>query len=257
MGDTVVQSAMSNEVGVRAMTDWLTQYGMDLAGALWLLGCWAGYAEFAKRRARTTFCISSVLHYYRKQWMLSMTRRENRITDASLLSNLERNATFLASTAILIIAGLVTTLASTETVHATLTTVPVSRMEQSPLQLQFKVMLLLLIYIYAFFTFTWAIRQYGFCAIMLGAAPLSVTRTPEVETFARHASKVIDQAGLSYNYGLRAYYFSLSVLAWVFSFWLFVLAVAVVVAVLYEREFLSKTLRSMIEASALKAGRSD
>lgn len=239
------------------MVEWLTQYGMDLAAALWLLGCWAGYAAFAKRRARTTFCISSVLHHYRKQWMYSMMRRENRITDASLLSSLERNASFLASTAMLIIAGLVTTLASIETVHATLTTVPFSRLTQTPLQLQFKVMLLLLIYIYAFFTFTWAMRQYGFCAIMLGAAPLSASRTPEVEQFARYASKVIDQAGLSYNYGLRAYYFSLSILAWVFSLWLFVLAVAVVVAVLYEREFHSKTLRAMIQAAELKEAGSD
>jgi uncharacterized membrane protein len=234
------------------MADWLTLYGLDLFAAFWLLGCWAGYAAFAKRQARTSFCISSVLHFYRKQWMFSVLRRENRITDASLLSSLERNASFLASTAMLIIAGLVTTLASVDTVHATLMTVPFSRLGQTPLQLQFKVMLLLLIYIYAFFTFTWSMRQYGFCAIMLGAAPLYPQPTPEAEQFARHASKVIDEAGLSYNYGLRAFYFSLSVLAWVFSLWLFVLAVAVVVAVLYEREFKSKTLRAMIQASALR-----
>lgn len=234
------------------MAGWLTIYGLDLLAALWLIGCWAGYAVFARRRARTSFCISSVLHHYRKQWMLSMLSRENRVADASLLSSLERNASFLASTAMLIIAGLVTTLASIETVHATLLTVPFSRLTQTPLQLQFKVMLLLMIYIYTFFTFTWAMRQYGFCAIMLGGAPLCSSDDPEAETFARHASKVIDQAGLSYNYGLRAYYFSLSILAWVFSLWLFVLAVAVVVAVLYEREFHSNTLRSMIKAADLK-----
>lgn len=239
------------------MAEWLALYGADLLAALWLIGCWAGYAAFAKRRARTTFCISSVLHYYRKQWMFSMLRRDNRIADASLLSSLERNASFLASTAMLIIAGLVTTLASIETVHATLMTVPFTRLAQTPLQLQFKVMTLLLIYIYAFFTFTWAMRQYGFCAIMLGAAPQCATQNAEAEMFARHASKVIDQAGLSYNYGLRAYYFSLSVLAWVFSLWLFILAVAIVVAVLYEREFLSKTLRAMIQAAELKEAGSD
>lgn len=234
------------------MANWLTQYGTDLVGALWLLGCWAGYAAFAKRKARTTFCIASVLHHYRKQWMRSMIRRENRITDASLLSSLERNASFLASTAMLIIAGLVTTLASVETVHATLATVPLTHQDQTPLQLQFKVMLLLLIYIYAFFSFTWSMRQYGFCAIMLGAAPQSFTLTPEIEQFVRYVSKVVDEAGHTYNYGLRAYYFSLSVLVWVFSLWLFILAVAVVVAVLYEREFHSKALRSMIQAGDLK-----
>lgn len=254
MDDTVGRNLKTSEDD---MVSWLTQYGADLAGALWLLGCWAGYAAFAKRRARTTFCIASVLHYYRKQWMRSMIRRENRITDASLLSSLERNASFLASTAILIIAGLVTTLASIETVHTTLATVPLLHLEQTPLQLQFKVTLLLLIYIYAFFSFTWSMRQYGFCAIMLGAAPQSFTLTPEVERFVRYLSKVVDEAGHSYNYGLRAYYFSLSVLAWVFSLWLFILAVAAVVAVLYEREFHSQTLRSMIEAHDLMGSGKD
>lgn len=234
------------------MADWLMMYGLDLLAAAWLIGCWTGYAAFAKRQARTTFCISSVLHYYRKRWMFFMLQRESRVADASLLSSLERNASFLASTAMLIIAGLVTTLASIDTVHATLTTVPFSRVAQTPLQLQFKVALLLLIYIYAFFSFTWAMRQYGFCAIMFGASPLCSGEDPEAEVFARHASKVIDQAGLSYNYGLRAYYFSLSILAWVFSIWLFVLAVAIVVAILYEREFHSQTLRAMIQAADLK-----
>src|SRR5690606_33935604 len=132
---------------------WFDLIGADLLAALWLFGCWSGYAIFAKRCARNTFCISSVLHYYRLQWMSSMLRRENRVADASLLSSLERNASFLASTAMSIIAGLVTTLPSTETVHAALQTVPISRQMQTPLQLQFKIMLLQLIYIYTFFTF--------------------------------------------------------------------------------------------------------
>lgn len=234
------------------IAEWLGRYGLDLLAALWLFGCWIGYTAFAKRSARRTFCISSVLHFYRQQWMASMLQRENRVADASLLSNLERNASFLASTAMLIIAGLVTTLASIETVHATLQNLPFSRIAQTPLQLQFKVMILLLIYIYAFFTFTWAMRQYGFCAIMVGGAPLVEDTSPAAERFTRHAAKVIDQAGFSYNYGLRAYYFSLSILAWIFSLWLFVLAVAVVVAVLYEREFHSKALRDMIEAADLR-----
>nr|WP_255429036.1 DUF599 domain-containing protein [Saccharophagus sp. K07] len=234
------------------MSGWFQLLGYDLLAAIWLVGCWSGYAKFAQWRARRTFSISSVLHHYRSQWMASMLRRENRVADASLLSSLERNASFLASTAMLIIAGLVTALASTESVHAALQTVPVSRHAQTPIQLQFKIMVLLLVYIYTFFTFTWSMRQYGFCAIMLGAAPLMAASDPKAAQFSRHASSVIDQAGLSYNYGLRAYYFSLSVLVWMFSLWLFFVAVALVVAVLYGREFHSDTLKSMIAAADLK-----
>lgn len=234
---------------------WLAGHWLDVFATAWLLLCWWGYARFARKKARATYCIASVLHAYRKQWMAAMLKRDNRIADASLLGNLERNASFLASTAILVIAGLVTILASVENVHAMLVKVPLAQPELSLEQLQFKVVVLLLIYVYAFFTFTWAMRQYGFCAVLVGAAPYS--DEPEAqgrlgETFVRHSAQVIDQAGNTYNYGLRAYYFSLAVLAWLVNTWVFVLVVALVVAVLYAREFHSRTLRSLIAVGALQ-----
>lgn len=238
-----------------SLAEWINLFGMDVLATFWFLGCWCGYTVFSRKRARSTFSLSSILHVYRAQWMLSMLFRENRVGDASLLASLERNASFLASTAMLIIAGLVTTLASIETVHATLLTVPFSNIMQTPLHLQFKIMLLLLVFIYSFFSFTWAMRQYGFCAILFGGAPLCKRDDPRAEAYAQYASNVIDQAGLSYNYGLRAYYFSLSVLAWIFSVWLFLLAVSIVVVVLYQREFRSNTLRSLVSAAELSVGR--
>ena len=56
---------------------------------------------------------------------------------------------------------------------------------------------------------------------------------------------MIDQASRSYNNGLRAYYFSMAVLSWFISPWLFFVATALVTAVLYQREFLSKSLQAM------------
>lgn len=227
----------------------ISTYALDIFAVCWLMFCWVGYAVYARRRAKTKICIASVIHSYRQRWMLLLLQRENRITDASLLANLERNASFLASSTLFVIAGLVTALASMEKVYGMLSTLPFSRAEFSPLQLQFKIMLLLMIYVYSFFTFTWAMRQYGFCAMLLGAAPLPDTPQAsgaEGEKFARYAAKVIDQAGHSYNYGLRGYYFSLAVLGWLINAWLFAIAVAMVVAVLYAREFHSVTLKSLV-----------
>lgn len=232
----------------------LTLKWIDLLASGWLFSCWVGYTYFARFRARSSYCIASVLHTYRQQWMTAMLQRSNRITDASLLANLERNASFLASTSILIIAGLVTTLASIEKVHAMLTSVPFSQANLSPLALQFKIVVLLIIYVYSFFTFTWAMRQYGFCAVLVGGAPLhddEQAKDVAGERFAYYTAKVIDQAGHSYNYGLRGYYFSLSVLTWLLNTWLFIIAVAIVVGVLYGREFHSKTLRALIKVGNL------
>lgn len=222
---------------------------MNIGAIIWFFACWIGYASFARSRAKTSYSLSSVLHIYRKQWMLNMLRRENRIGDTALIAGLERQTTFLASTSMFIIAGLVTVMASVEQVHATLVSLPLANSEMTSRQLQFKILLLLGIYAYAFFTLTWAVRQYGFSSILLGAAPLHDDDTVPAEERKRYAlssAKIIDQAGHSYNYGLRAYYFSLSVLPWLFNTWLFIVATTLVVVILFRREFRSKPLETLV-----------
>ncbi|WP_024461108.1 DUF599 domain-containing protein [Marinimicrobium sp. LS-A18] len=234
---------------------------LNLLAVTWFFAVWIGYASFARHRARVSYSLSSVLQIYRKRWMHSMLRRDNRIGDTALIAGLERQTTFLASTSIFVIAGLITVLASIEQVHETLTALPFFNRDMTSRQLQFKILLLLAIYVYAFFTLTWAVRQYGFSSILLGAAPLANdTDITEEEraSYATTSAKVIDQAGHSYNYGLRAYYFSLSVLPWLFNTWLFILAATLTVAVLYRREFHSRPLQTLaneVRASADSAHR--
>jgi len=228
----------------------MTQQNLfNLVAILWFFGLWVGYASFARHRAKVSYSLSSVLQIYRKQWMLAMLRRDNRIADTALIAGLERQTTFLASTSIFVIAGVITILASIEQVHTTLTALPFVKDDMTPRQLQFKILLLLAIYVYAFFTLTWAVRQYGFSSILLGAAPLANDPDVSEETrlrYATSAARVIDQAGHSYNYGLRAYYFSLSVLPWLFNAWLFMLSATLVVVVLFRREFHSRSLQTLV-----------
>jgi uncharacterized membrane protein len=123
---------------------------------------------------------------------------------------------------------------------------------------QLKILLLVGIFVYAFFTFTWSMRQYGFCSIVLGGAPLideeGVT-DKERENYAIYAARVIDLAGLSYNHGLRAYYFALSVLTWFLNPYLFILASGFVAGVLYRREFKSRSLKALMQKDSA-AGKS-
>merc|ERR1711879_562098 len=104
------------------------------------------------------------------------------------------------------------------------------------------------VFIYAFFTFTWSMRQFGFASVLVGAAPMpgdtSVTAA-ERRSFAIYGAKIIDQASHSYNYGLRSFYFSLALISWFINPWLFMVAAAAVVGVLYEREFMSTALKSL------------
>ncbi|GAB3106138.1 DUF599 domain-containing protein [Aestuariicella hydrocarbonica] len=228
------------------MTDWV-----NLGCLVWFLGCWVGYSRFARHMAKRTDCLASVMHSFRLAWMREVLFREIRMPDASIIANLERSVSFMASTTILVLAGIVTVLASSDQVYGLLQHLPFVAATTSA-QLQFKLLVLVFIFVYAFFTFTWSLRQFSFCNVILGATPIfkpGDIDQAQRDTYARHTGKVLDQASHSYNFGLRAYYFSMAMLAWFIHPLAFVLAVALVVAILYRREFHSRTLHAMVEVS--------
>jgi uncharacterized membrane protein len=219
---------------------------------VWFFICWVGYTFYARNRASRQSCLASELHNYRESWMRRVLLRDVRVGDAALIANLERNVSFLASTTILILAGLLTVFTVSEEISSLVSLIPFA-IHASPLSVQLKVLMLVVIFVYAFFTFTWSMRQYGFCSIVLGAAPMVGEKGVSFgdrERYAFYAARVIDLAGLSYNQGLRAYYFALSVLAWFISPYLFILSTSFVVAVLYRREFRSRSLLALRQADS-------
>ncbi|MCV6614418.1 MAG: DUF599 domain-containing protein [Cellvibrionaceae bacterium] len=220
---------------------------LDLIGVLWFASCWFAYTRFAKYKAKNTHCLASVLHRYRIDWMQQMLQREIRVADAALIANLERHVSFFASTTLLVLAGLVTALAATDKVQITLSLLPFST-STSTQELELKFLVLISIFVYAFFTFTWSLRQFGFVSVLLGAAPIAGPgqNQAHLNRFAKYSAKVLDQAGHSYNYGLRSYYFALASLAWFIDARLMMAAVSLVVLILYIREFRSSSLKAML-----------
>lgn len=221
---------------------------LNIGALIWFFCLWIGYARFAHSRAKhSNQGLAAVMGRRRREWVRQMLQRDLRVPDAALMSSLERNVTFLASSSMLILAGLLTVFVSVGRLQAVLFDVPFY-IESSSFQLHLKLLVLIFIYAYAFFTFTWSIRQYGFAFVAIGSAPSpqEVEDHPEkVENFVRVCGKIIDLAAHTNNYGLRAFYFSLSVLAWFINGWLFMVAATLVVVVLYNREFRSRPLMEM------------
>lgn len=212
---------------------------------------WVGYTLFTRRMAKRTHCLASILDVHRVWWMERMLLRDNRIADATLISNLERNVNFFASTTMIIIAAILTALTS----KFELAFFSHYLGESSS---QYKLILMLAIMVYAFFTFTWSLRQYGFGSVLLGGAPLPEQgefNARQLKEYSRATAKVLDQASHSFNYGLRAYYFSMAVIPWFVHPILFLLSTSMVVAVLYHREFKSKALRLMVMDADILEGK--
>ncbi|HBS77695.1 MAG: hypothetical protein CMK99_10840 [Pseudomonas sp.] len=219
-----------------------------LIAVAWFVLCWAGYARYASWRGRDTACLASVLHLYRQDWMRRMLLRDNRIADANVIGNLERNAAFFASSTLIILAGILTALGASERAVSLLADLPFAQPVSRGLS-EIKLLALAVVFVYAFFTFSWCMRQYNFAAVLVASAPMAGERNVsdlERKSFAERAARVISMAANQFNFGLRAYYFGMATLSWFIHPWFFMVVTTGVVLVLYRREFHSDVLEVMV-----------
>ncbi len=224
---------------------------IDILALSFFILAWYGYTVFARKKAKTTDCIARSLHQHRIHWMHELLTREVRVSEAALLANLERNIAFFASSTLLILAGILTLFAKVETLEIVISSLPFAA-EVHHLAIQLKLSLLAFIFVISFFQFTWSMRQYGFVNVMIGAAPIDLTRTNlNLNAYAKQMAIVQDQAAHSYNYGLRSYYFALAAICWFFHPLVFAFMSLWVVYTLYTREFNSKAVGAITTAQRL------
>ncbi|MDH4581799.1 DUF599 domain-containing protein [Pseudomonas sp. BN415] len=219
-----------------------------LLAILWFITCWVGYTRYAIWKGKDTACLASVLHLYREDWMRRLLLRDNRIADASVIGNLERNASFFASSTLIILAGILTVFGSTDRAVSVLADLPFVQAASRSIS-ELKLLGLAVVFVYAFFTFSWCMRQYNFAAILVGSAPMIGEKhvsEQERKAFAERTARVISLAANQFNFGLRSYYFGLAMLAWFINPWFFIIATTGVVLVLYRREFHSDVLDVMV-----------
>lgn len=219
-----------------------------LLALIWFVLCWSGYTAYAIWKGRDTPRLASVLHLYREDWMRRLLLRENRVADERMIGSLEQSVLFFASSTLIILAGLFTLLGASDRTVSLLADLPLIRVA-SPALFELQLLCLCVVFVYAFFAFSWSLRQYGYAAILMCSAPLITERNvtaQELRAFSERTARVISLAGKHFNYGLRAYYFGLGMLAWFVNPWLFMLVTAGVVGVLYRREFHSEVLAVMV-----------
>lgn len=220
---------------------------LNFLALIWFLLCFKGYTYYARKRSYDTPCLASVLHLYRTEWMLRVLEREVRVADATVVANLERSVSFFASTTMLVLAGLMTVLGSTEQAINVVADIPFA-MGTTREEWELKLLVMIALFVYAFFKFTWSLRQYGFVSVMVGGAPMPVEAldAQQKQSHAERIAKMSSMAANNFNFGLRSFYFSLAMLGWFINPWLFMLLSTGVVYVLYRREFKSSTLKTLM-----------
>jgi uncharacterized membrane protein len=199
-------------------------------------GCWIGYATLVDRvpaiRARS---VIATMDGHRQRWMHAALARDNRIADIAAIGNLMNSTGFLATTSILILGGLVAMLGTSEIGRRVVAVLPWSR-PPDEIAWEVKIVLLLLIFVIAFFELTWALRQFNYGSIVIGAMPAGGEAG---KADADAAARLLNRAARHFNDGLRSYYFGLAALAWVMHPIAFMAASLFVLRELHRREFRS------------------
>lgn len=218
---------------------------LDLVALLWFLLCWIGFSYYADYSRKNETSLVGVAYHHYLHWMNHMAARSDRLIDSRIIEALLNNARFFASTAILILAGLVTMLGYGEEGQAILSNLPFV-MESSPFMWEIKTLLLIIIFVYAFYKCTWAIRQYSYVCMLMGSAPDGVVEFPKRE-YAAQCAELVSNSARHFNMGMRGYYFGLAVLSWFIHPVLFMVTTAWVLMVLYRREFHSRVLHILAQ----------
>lgn len=220
-----------------------------VALVLFVMG-WVGYVAFAAWHGRRVPSLHSSMDRFRREWMVQMVGRDNRMVDVNVMRNITRSSQFFASTTMLILGALVASMGYVQQAQELVSGLPFT-VKASARLLEIKMLLMVLIFVHAFFKFSWAIRQLGFGSILVAAVPKAPKDdfeqyAPQINRIARIAS----YAGSNFNHGLRSYYFAVAALGWFLHPWLMVVATFWVIYVLYHREFKSKTLQAMVDEDA-------
>jgi uncharacterized membrane protein len=199
--------------------------------------CWLGYANVVDRvpaiRERS---VIAAMDLQRRRWMVATLARENRIADMAAIGNLMTSTSFLATTSIFILGGLVALLGAPDLGRRVVGALPYAMVPDEALW-EIKIGLLLLIFVNTFFELTWALRAFNYGSILVGA--MGDPGEPGGKAQAEAASRVLNRAARHFNTGLRSYYFGLAALAWILHPLALVAASLMVLRELHRREFRS------------------
>jgi uncharacterized membrane protein len=219
----------------------------DLVALAVFAACWLGYSLIVDRipaiRARS---VIAAMDEHRRRWMRASLARDNRIADMAAIGNLMNSTSFLATTSILILGGLVAMLGASDMGRRVVAAFPWSDVP-TEVAWEVKIALLLVIFVNAFFELTWALRQFNYGSILVGAMP--ARDDPHGPAQADAAARVLNRAARHYTTGLRSYYFGLAALAWIVHPAALAAASLFVLYELHRREF-----RSEVRAAVRRDG---
>lgn len=197
---------------------------LALAFSISILLAYHLYRAWQVRRD-ASYSVQGLHAIARSAWVESVMKNGRDILAVQTLRNSTMAATFLASTAILLIVGVLSLTGQSDKLGITWSALS-SFSETGQSLWLVKLLFLIVDLSFAFFSFTLAIRKFHHVGYLLNV-PNHPLITPT------YVAAYLNRAGRYYSLGMRAYYFLLPLVFWLFGPVLMAGAAVVLVFVLY------------------------
>lgn len=230
------------------LLDRLAQFSIaDYSAFLLLMVTWSGCSWFIENPPKSRVSVGNLMAAYRKAWMVELTKRQNRIFDSQIVSNLRQGTAFFASGSMLAIGGGFALLGNADQIQGlaedfTETNAPVFVWEV-------KVMVMVALAINAFLKFVWSHRLFGYCAVLMAAVPQKPGDAAAMG-IAKKAGEINVTAAKSYNRGLRSVYFGIASAAWLVGPYALLATTVFTLLVILRREFASDSRKVLMAIDA-------
>lgn len=185
-----------------------------------------------------TYTVQAINRIARTAWVeVMMASGKPDVISVQTLRNSTMAATFLASTAVLLIIGVVTLSGQANNLGSTWHALNAFGAKAPEIFIS-KLLLLLLDLFVVFFSFSLAIRVYNHVGYLINV-PLSLNHK---SISPQHVAEHLNRAGKYYSIGMRAFYFIVPVVFWLFGPHFMLAATVGLIAVLYHVDRAPKVL---------------
>jgi len=187
------------------------------------------------------------LHAVRRRWMgmLTSVPREKRTFDAIMMGHISNSMAFYGSATLLVLAGLVGTIASVARVHDTVGSLKFIGDVSTELFALYLGVLTTVLAI-SFFSFIYALRKLSYTLAMIGGLGEAPGDDPQTVIMREQTATVLTEAVKSMNNGVRGYYYAIAALFLFVGPYASIIVTVLMSGVLLYRQGFSPTARAVM-----------
>jgi uncharacterized membrane protein len=213
------------------MLDFIATHAADLLSFVLSTTAVLGYQRYLGWRTRRdpTSSAQDIMLLAREAWVTSVMRERRDILAVQTLRNSTMAASFMASTAVLLIIGVLTLSAQGDRLSGTWHALNFLGRVSAEMWL-FKLLVILVDLLLVFFAFSMSVRLFHHIGYLINV-PLD---PPLERSQTQHVTSQMNRAGVFYRIGMRAYYFTVPLLFWLMGPLFLLGATALLIFFLYH-----------------------